>query len=109
MNSDITTMAELENKIEKSEAVCVYFGSDECGVCKVVRPKVKELLKENFSKIDFVYIDIQEMPGVSSQFSIHTVPVLIIFFESKEFIRKIRNISLVELEKEINRPYGMMF
>lgn len=109
MKSDISTIETLKDIISESEAVCVYFGSDDCSVCKVVRPKITELLYVNYPNIKYVYIDIQEIPEVSSQFSIHTVPVIIVYFEGKEFIRKVRNISLQEFEGEIERPYNLMF
>ena len=36
----------LQEKIAAEKGVLLYFSNDSCSVCKVLRPKVAELLQE---------------------------------------------------------------
>ncbi len=55
------------------------------------------------------YVNSELLPEVSAQQSIFTVPTVVVFLDGKEFIRKSRNISLSEFQKDIERPYSMYF
>jgi thioredoxin-like negative regulator of GroEL len=95
--------------INEKDAVLVYFSTKNCNVCKVLKPKIKEMLIDKFPKIEFLYIDSEEIPEIPAQLSIFAAPTLIIFLDGKEFLRKSRNIGLTELENEIIRPYKLFF
>ncbi len=99
----------LDNLISSNEAIAVYFSTEYCNVCKVLKPKVKELLENDFPNIKFVYVDIEKQKEVSGKYSIFTVPTLVFFFNGKESFRKSRNFSLAELYQAIERPYSFLF
>lgn len=97
-------------KIVKSEsAVCFYLSTPDCNVCKVLKPKVIEMIERDFPKIQFHYIDLNEAKEISSQLSVFTVPTILVCFEGKEVIRVSRNIHLSELQNQISRYYNMIF
>ena len=102
-------MDEINAIIENEEAALIYFSTPTCNVCKVLKPKVAELIQESFPKIMLYYVNIEEAPIISGQLRIFSIPTLLTYFDRKEFIRKSRNIGLRELEEELERPYGMMF
>lgn len=91
------------------QASLLYFTSPECHVCKVLKPKVRELIEKKFPKMTLHFINVKEEPNLAGQHQVFTVPVLLVFFEGSEFFRKARNISIFELEKEIGRPYALLF
>ena len=97
------------NQIIENQAVALYFTSPECNVCKVLKPKVRELLEKKFPKMALHFINITEDPKIAAEFQVFTVPVILIYFEGHEYLRKVRNIGLFELEKEISRPYELLF
>lgn len=109
MSAEIVPDYDLKNLIEKEKAVLVYFSSQNCSVCKVLKPKVEELIKTRFEKIRFVYVDLNLNPEFSSQYQVFTAPSILLFFENREQIRKSRVISLSEFEKEIDRIYTLFF
>lgn len=109
MKSDISSFQKLRDKIEQESAVLVYFSTPDCNVCKVLRPKVRELVSANFPKMGFYYINTSEIPEASAQFSVFTVPTIAVFIDGKEIIRKSRNFGIVELQSEIRRPYSLYF
>ena len=90
-------------------AVLAYFSTTECNVCKVLKPKVMELVLSEFSQISLVYVETNLQPEVAAQNRIFAVPTLLVFFDGKEYIRKSRNFGLDELRKELLRPYRLMF
>ena len=55
----------LKELIESELAAAVYFSSPNCGVCNALRPKVEEMLSDEFPLIKFVHIEIDKSPGIS--------------------------------------------
>jgi thioredoxin 1 len=109
MVTSIHNYEEYQSLIHQEKAILVYFSHDQCNVCKVLRPKIANLLSDEFPKMNMYYVDTVELPLISGQERIFAVPTLIVFFEGKEYIRKSRNIGLDELRREIERPYHLMF
>ncbi|MCL6494633.1 MAG: thioredoxin family protein [Ignavibacterium sp.] len=100
---------DLIKLVEESPAVCFYLSTPECNVCKVLKPKVIEMLEKDFPKIDFHYVDLNEAKEIAGQLSVFAVPTILIFFDGKELIRTSRNISIEQLRELINRYYKMIF
>jgi len=106
---EITSLQQF-NDITNIELACLfYFSHEECNVCKVLKPKVDNLITKYFPKINLYYVNTQLYPEIAAQNSIFTNPTILIFFEDKEFIRKSRNIGIDELKSLIERPYNLMF
>jgi hypothetical protein len=49
------------------------------------------------------------LPEVAAQNQVFAAPTILVFFEGRESIRKSRNIGIGELQREIERPYEMIF
>jgi len=95
--------------VKSNQAVCFYLSTPECSVCKVLKPKVIEMLKHYFPKIHFCYVDLNEAKEIRGQLSVFSVPTILVYFEGKETIRVSRNVHLEELRELINRYYKMIF
>ena len=95
--------------IEANDSVLVYFSTKTCNVCKVLRPKIEELLKEEFPKMIFHYVDCEDEMEIAAQYSVFAVPSILVFFDGKESIRKSRNVGLSQLAQEIDRIYKMIY
>ena len=103
---DVETLNDL---IETEAAVAVYFSAPNCGVCHALRPKVEELFSEDFPAVKFIHIEIDKSPGISGELGVFSAPTLLVFFEGKEFLRKVRLMSIQELQEKVQRPYNMIF
>jgi thioredoxin-like negative regulator of GroEL len=97
------------SQLTDNQTVILYLTSPECNVCKVLKPKVREIVDKKFPKMSIHFIDINQYPKIAAELQVFTVPVILVYFEGREFFRKVRNISLIELEKEILRPYDLLF
>ena len=105
----IKDITEFTNIKDAPEASLFYFSHDKCNVCKVLKPKIAALVEEKFPKIKLFYINTIESPEIAAQTSVFTVPVMIFTYEGREYIRKARNIGLMELEKELDKYYQMLY
>ncbi len=100
---------ELISIAEENSAVCFYLSTPRCNICRVLKPKVIELLKENFPRIHFYYVDLNEAKEISGLLSVFSIPTILVYFEGREMIRTSRNLHLSELYEQIDRYYKMIF
>lgn len=108
-NYSIKTFDELIKLSEEFPAVCFYLSTPNCNVCKVLKPKVIELIENEFPKLKYYYVDLNDAKEIAGQLSVFAVPTILIFFNGKEIIRTSRNISLEHLKEQINRYYQLIF
>ena len=109
MIDQIKTIEQYNEVIEKEDAVLFYFSHEQCNVCKVLKPKVAEMLTNEFPKAKMYYCDTKNSAELAAQNSIFAVPTIVIYFGGRESIRKSRNIGINELREHFERPYGMIF
>ena len=105
----ITNADEYASFISKNLGAVVYFSTDKCNVCKILKPRLKEFLNEKYPKMEFAYVNINESQEVSANNQVFAAPTILFCFDGKEFIRKSRNINISALAQEIGRLYSMAF
>lgn len=103
----IKTAKELKGFVNQAENLLAYFYNDECAPCVSLRPKVEELILNRFPLMDLIYIDGKQFPTVMAEYQAYSFPVLIFFFEGKEYLRYGKFISLSELSESIGRIYDL--
>jgi thioredoxin 1 len=70
----------FENDVIKSDLpVLVDFWAPWCGPCRMVAPVVEELSEEYSGKVNFFKMNTDENPSIPTQFSIRSIPSLLIF------------------------------
>lgn len=106
---NVQTLAEFELELTKNLGVLAYFSHEQCNVCQVLKPKVKELLGERFPQMAFVDVDVMQHPEVAGQFRVFASPTIVAFFDGKEAFRVSRSFGMDELAGKIERPYGLVF
>lgn len=106
---NIGSLTDFELLLKSHDMVLAYFSHDRCSVCKVLLPKVKALLANDFPKMKMSYCDIDQVPETPAQNSVFTAPTILIFVQGKEYMRFSRNVGLDSLAQTIARPYGMLF
>ncbi len=110
-NSEITisSIDEFNEFVKNNGGAVTYFSTPQCNVCKVLKPKLKELLSERFPEMKFAYVNTVEAEEMAAQNQVFTVPTILFHLDGREFIRKSRNVNLNILAEELERPYNMMF
>lgn len=109
MFTEVQSFEEFLKLKNEEPALLAYFSTEACNVCKVLKPKVADLIQFAFPKIKLIYIKTDKLPEVAAQNQVFAAPTILVFFEGREYIRKSRNIGIGELQKEIDRPYSMMY
>lgn len=109
MFTEVQSFDEFIELKESEPALLGYFSTESCNVCKVLKPKVAELIQSEFPKIKLVYVKSDILPEIAAQNQVFAAPTILVFFEGREYIRKSRNIGIGELYQEIQRPYSMIF
>jgi len=109
MFTEIQSYKEFLRLKEEETALLGYFSTDTCNVCKVLKPKVEELISNEFPKVKLAYIKSDELPETAAQNRVFAAPTILVFFDGRETIRKSRSIGIDELRREMGRPYSMLF
>jgi thioredoxin 1 len=65
--------------LESDEPVLVDFWAEWCGPCKQVGPVVEELARDYEGRARMVKVDVDKNPKISTQFSIRSIPTLMVF------------------------------
>jgi thioredoxin 1 len=97
----------LKELVNKAENLLVYFFNDGCAPCLSLRPKVEQLIEDRFPEMDMVYVDAKQFPELIAEFQAFSFPVLIFFFEGKEYLRFSKYVSVSELSESIGRIYDL--
>ncbi|HYQ56686.1 MAG TPA: thioredoxin family protein [Draconibacterium sp.] len=109
MFQDIRSFDEFLTLKEEQAAMLAYFSTDTCSVCKVLKPKVEDMVTAAFPKMQLVYVKSDVLPEVAAQNRVFAAPTILVFFDGRETIRKSRAIGIGELQQEIARYYSMIF
>jgi thioredoxin-like negative regulator of GroEL len=106
---EIHSKKELDQLVNHTDAALIYFYSDSCAPCKSLRPKVHELMETEFSKMQLVMVDAEQYPSLAASQQVFSLPVIIMFFEGKEFLRFGKYVSVAELRESIGRIYRLYY
>lgn len=104
MNSftQATSMDQVVQFINENSLAFVYISREDCGICHAVQPQVQNMLKE-FPAIRPIQVSADSIPEVASQFTVFSVPALLLFSEGKEVIREARFVVMDELHKKFQQ------
>ncbi|MDA3823827.1 MAG: thioredoxin family protein [Bacteroidales bacterium] len=106
---NIYSIQDLQAVIKNETMLVVYYSNDACSVCKVLKPKISEMLAQQFPKVEPIYIDIEKSPVISGQYRVFSIPTIYIYVEGKEHARFSRNVTLFDFERAIQKPYEILF
>jgi thioredoxin-like negative regulator of GroEL len=104
----MNTLESIQTTIKNNPAVMLYFSAPTCNVCHALKPKLLEAIDANFDSFDIVSIDISKTPEIAAHFSVFTIPTVLVYLGSQEFLRKSRHMSVDEVIAQIERPYHIM-
>ncbi|PBB05133.1 thiol reductase thioredoxin [Salimicrobium humidisoli] len=103
----LQTITEARQIISEEKLSLVYISQPTCSVCHSLKPQVEELL-ESYSEVKAIHLDATEIPEVSGEFQVFTVPVVLVYSEGRELIREARFVPVGELDYQLNKLQDAM-
>lgn len=98
----IETMQEYEQFIADNPIALVYYSTLLCGVCHVMKPQVESLVSL-YPDVKMAEVVMDELPEISAQQTIFSSPAVIVYLETKEFIRQAGYLRLDQLDSMLQR------
>lgn len=107
--AELNNIEDVVLKLQQEQAVMLYFYSNNCAPCISLRPKVIDLVKQEFPRMELFLINSEKHPEIAAAHNCFSNPTLVLYFEGREFRRMSKYISIPQLSDEIMRPYALMF
>lgn len=110
MNSlyEYQTLEEIKDFINSGRMRIVYLSRPSCGVCTAIKAKILHII-EKYPELEGTYVNMDIIPESAGEFSIFTIPGILLYIDGKETIREARYISIEDFEAKIDRFYKMIF
>ena len=93
--------AYLAHLKESKKIVLVDFSAVWCGPCKMLKPTVAKLVKNNEAQLELFDIDVDKNPSVANAMNIRSIPLLVLYKEGKEVWRNLGMIDENSLNNKI--------
>ena len=99
-------MATFSELIQTDIPVLVDFSAEWCGPCKMMPPILAELKSSIGKKVIIMKMDIDRNPQTARQYSIQSVPTLMLFRNGKVLWRQSGVMLTSQLEQVIKQYVG---
>ncbi|GEQ61706.1 putative thioredoxin or thiol-disulfide isomerase [Vagococcus lutrae] len=92
----------VKQHIAEEKLSLLYIGQENCSVCHGLKPQIQKIMSE-FPDVYTMEVDAMDVPEVAGEFQVLTVPVVLLFVEGKEYLRKARIIQTAQFKSEVEK------
>ncbi|WP_298965750.1 thioredoxin [uncultured Methylobacterium sp.] len=85
----VTDASFQKDVLEASEPVVVDFWAEWCGPCRAIGPALEEISGEMQGRVKIAKVNVDENPGIASQYGIRSIPTLMIFKDGQLASQKV--------------------
>jgi len=105
---NINNIDHMIQLIEKETFPLFYLSRPACGVCGDLKPQF-EKMSHQIQGIKAYYINLDEHEDIAGQFSVFTIPGVLVYAQGKEILREARNFSIEDIRSRLERVAELMF
>ena len=91
----------FDELINSEKPVLIDFYADWCAPCRAMKPVLDDLKAKMGESVDIYKIDVDKNQELAQQYSVRSIPTLILFKNSDPVWRKSGMASTVELQKVV--------
>jgi len=92
-----------EEVLDAELPVLVDFWAAWCGPCRMIAPVVEQIAEEYGDKLKVAKLNVDENPGIASQYEVMSIPTLFIFKNGEIATRLIGYMPKDQLKKAIDQ------
>jgi thioredoxin 1 len=93
----------FKETVEKENLVLVDFWAPWCGPCKMIAPILDQLDEQSAGAVTIAKLNVDDNPGISSQYGVMSIPTLKLFKNGKEVQTVVGLQSLENLKNMIQK------
>jgi thioredoxin 1 len=102
-NTIKVTDASFERDVlQSTEPVVVDFWAEWCGPCRMIGPALEEISVDMAGMVKIAKVNVDENPGIASQFGIRSIPTMMLFKGGKLAAQKVGAAPKSELSRWIS-------
>lgn len=101
-------MQSIRELTENAPIALLYFFSEDCAPCLMLRKKLKDLLQERFPDIPFILLDGKNYQELMQEHLIVSFPTVLLMAEGREFRRYGLYSNLPSIADDIARLEKLM-
>ncbi|MEF8832705.1 MAG: thioredoxin [Candidatus Thermoplasmatota archaeon] len=97
------TDEDFDDFVEKYDVALIDFWAEWCGPCKRLGPIIEELAEEMQGDVAFGKLNVDENKAKSSEFSVSSIPTMIIFNEGEVVDKMIGALPKEDIEEKLDQ------
>lgn len=99
---ELLNMNEIEAFVLNHKLAFLFISKPNCSVCHSLLPQIKTVMKQ-YPQIKTACVNTDHVPEIAGRYNIFTVPVLILFYQGKEYLREARFVRIAPFNEKIKR------
>lgn len=97
------TDEDFDEFVEKYDVALIDFWAEWCGPCKMLGPVIEELAEEMQGDVAFGKLNVDENKTKSSEFSVSSIPTMIIFKDGEVVDKMIGALPKEDIEEKLDQ------